>query len=145
MAKIVLLMVVAVIVEAVGVVILTGGLKEIKAPAQYSASQIARVVKDGATNHKVLLGVALEAVFFGCLLYMLATRDVSFIWPLTAMGFIFTTLAAHFILGEKVSALRWAGVMLIAIGASLSSYSEATKSGDAPPAPAASSTPLGPQ
>jgi hypothetical protein len=35
--------------------------------------------------------------------------------------------------------------MLIAIGASLSSYSEATKSGDAPPAPAASSTPLGPQ
>ena len=58
---------------------------------------------------------------------MMSTRDVSFVWPLTSLGFIFTTLAAHFLLHEKVSATRWIGVLLIAIGAGLTGYSEAAK------------------
>jgi drug/metabolite transporter (DMT)-like permease len=54
------------------------------------------------------------------------------VWPLTSLGFIFTTLAAQFILHEKVTATRWAGVLLIAIGAGLTGYSEAVKELTAP-------------
>ena len=104
MTKILLILIVAAVIESIGIAILSGGLKEINArDGNLPPAQIARVIKDGACNGKILLGIALEAVFFGALLYMLSIRDVSFIWPLTSLGFIVTTLAAQFLLHEQVS------------------------------------------
>jgi drug/metabolite transporter (DMT)-like permease len=60
---------------------------------------------------------------------------VSLIWPLTALGFVLTALAAKFILREEVSWLRWSGVILIVIGATLVSYSEKTKTRPLPLTP----------
>jgi drug/metabolite transporter (DMT)-like permease len=147
MAKFFLILIVASIVEAVGIAFLSGGLKEVNArDRNLPPGQIVRVIRDGACNGKILLGIALEAAFFGALLYLLSKYDVSFVWPLTSLGFIVTTLAAQFLLHEKVGPMRWAGVLLIALGASLTSYSEAAKKPDAPPpAAAADSTPLRPQ
>ena len=79
------------------------------------------------TNGRTLGGVFLEALFFGALCYMLSQKDVSLVWPLTSLGFIVTTVSAKFILRERVSAMRWGGVLLIAIGAALTSYSEHLK------------------
>jgi drug/metabolite transporter (DMT)-like permease len=146
MAKILLILIVAAIVESIGIAILSSGLKEINArDGNLPTSQIIRVLKDGACNGKVLLGTALEALFYGALLYMLSVRDVSFVWPLTSLGFIVTTLAAQFILREHVGPGRWAGVLLIAVGALLISYSEEAKKTDAPPPVASASAPLRPQ
>lgn len=147
MAKILLILIVASIIESIGIAFLGGGLKEIHSAKEISVKQVASVIVQGATNGKILLGIALEAIFFGALLYMLSVRDVSLIWPLTSMGFIVSTLAAQFILHEKVSGLRWAGVLLIAVGALLTSYSDTTKDTQAPAAPATASgsTPLRPQ
>jgi drug/metabolite transporter (DMT)-like permease len=144
MAKILLILIVASIVESIGIAFLSGGLKEIHGATEISASEIVRVIKDGACNRKVILGIALEAAFFGALLYMLSVRDVSFVWPLTSLGFIVTALAARFLLHEKVSPVRWAGVLFIALGAALISSSEATKKIDAPPSAATDSTSLRP-
>jgi uncharacterized membrane protein len=145
MTKIIVVLIVAAVIESVGVAFLGGGLKEINGAREISASEIARVVKSGATNGKILAGIGLEAVFFGCLLYMMSVRDVSFIWPLTSLGFIFTTLAAEFILHEPVTASRWAGVLLITLGAGLTGYSEAAKGHSPPAAPTTQSASLGPQ
>src|SRR5580698_6469467 len=123
MARLILILVIAAIVESIGVALLSWGLKDVQGVREITVSEIARVVKSGATNVKILSGVALEAAFFGALLYMLSTRAVSFVWPLTSLGFIFTTLAAQFILHEKVTATRWTGVLMIAIGAGLTGYS----------------------
>ena len=133
MAKILVILLIAAFIESVGVAFLSGGLKQVRGAREISVTEIARVVKDGCTNGKIVLGVALEAVFFGFLLWLLARNDVSFIWPLTSLGFIVTTLAAKFILDEKVSGTRWAGVMLIALGAFLTSYSESVKTNNNPP------------
>jgi uncharacterized membrane protein len=143
MAKIILILVVAAIIESIGVILLTRGLKDVQGWREHTVSEIVRVAKTGVTNGKILAGVALEAVFFGALLYMLSLRDVSFIWPLTSLGFIFTTLAAEFLLHEKVAGTRWVGVLLIAIGAFLISYSEEANERAAPPP--AQSAPLRPQ
>jgi drug/metabolite transporter (DMT)-like permease len=143
MAKVILVLVVAAIIESVGVALLSWGLKDVQGVREVSVREIARVARSGVTNVKIIAGVALEAVFFAGLLYLLSIRDVSFVWPLTSLGFIFTTLAAEFILHEKVAATRWAGVVLIALGASLTSYSEAAKGKEAPPP--ADSAPLRPQ
>jgi drug/metabolite transporter (DMT)-like permease len=142
MAKIILILVVAAIIESVGVVYLSGGLKEVQGVREITVSEIMRVARSGVTNGRIIAGVALEAVFFGILLYLLSKRDVSFVWPLTSFGFIVVTLAAHFIQHEKVSALRWGGVLLIAIGASLTSYSEAARERTATPPPPANSAPF---
>jgi drug/metabolite transporter (DMT)-like permease len=134
MAKILVILLIAAIIEATGVVILSRGLKQIRGAREISVSEIARVLRDGCTNGQVLLGTALEAVFYGFLLYMLSRSDVSFIWPLTSLGFIVTTLAAKLILDEQVSGTRWAGVTLIAAGVFLISYSESVKPKQDPPA-----------
>jgi drug/metabolite transporter (DMT)-like permease len=85
------------------------------------------VVKAGATNVSVLLGVFCEAVFFASLLILMAKSDISFLWPLTALSFVFATFAAMWFLHERVSSVRWAGVLFIMIGAALISYSEHAK------------------
>ena len=142
MTKILIVLILALVVEAVGVVFLSKGLKQIGEVQTVSAREISRIIGKGAANPSVLLGVALEAAFFGALLYLLSQRDVSLIWPLTALGFVITALAAKLILKEEVSALRWAGVVLIVLGATLVSYSEKAKSKTSEPAPAAQ-TPTG--
>jgi uncharacterized membrane protein len=127
MTKIFVILIFALCVEAVGVVFLSKGLKQIGEVQSISAREMGRIIVKGATNPSVLLGVALEAVFFGALLYLLSQRDVSLIWPLTALGFLITALAAKFILKEEVATMRWAGIALIVIGAALVSCSEKAK------------------
>ena len=137
MTKVLIVLVLALIVESVGVVFLSKGLKQIGEPAKMNVREITGVVRRGVTNSSVLLGVALEAAFFGALLYLLSHRDVSLIWPLTSLGFVLTALSAKLILHEQVSALRWAGVALIVLGAGLVSYSEKAKEREPAPPPAA--------
>ena len=139
MTKILIVLILALVVEAVGVVFLSKGLKQIGEVQTVSTREIGRVIGKGATNPSVLLGVALEAAFFGALLYLLSQRDVSLIWPLTSLGFVITAIAAKYILKEEVSALRWAGVALIVIGAALVSYSEKAKTKPQESAPAVQS------
>jgi drug/metabolite transporter (DMT)-like permease len=127
MTRLVLILIFALVLEAIGVVFLSAGLKEIGAMQRVNASEIARVVRVGLTNSKILLGVALETAFFVCLMILLSRHDVSLIWSLTALGFVLTALSARFILHEQVSVTRWAGVILIVIGAGLVSWSEKAK------------------
>ena len=141
MPKILIVLILALVVEAIGVVFLSKGLKQIGEVQTVSTREISRIIGKGVTNPSVLLGVALEAAFFGALLYLLSQRDVSLIWPLTALGFVITALAARFILKEEVSALRWAGVVLIVAGATLVSYSEKTKAKPAELVPAQTADP----
>lgn len=136
MTKILVILLLALVVEAVGVVFLSKGLKQIGEVQTVSVREVGRIIAKGATNGSILLGVALEAMFFGALLYLLSQRDVSLIWPLTSLGFVITALAAKFFLKEEVSAARWAGVALIVIGAVLVRYSETAKAKPADLAPA---------
>ena len=133
MTKLLIILILALVVEAVGVVFLSRGLKQIGEVEKVSFGDVARLVRRGIGNPSILLGVALETAFFCALLYLLSQRDVSLIWPLTALGFVLTALAAKFILREEVHWIRWGGIILIVIGAGLVSYSEKMK-GKSPPA-----------
>jgi uncharacterized membrane protein len=64
----------------------------------------------------------------------MSKSDISFLWPLTALSFVFATFAAIWFLHEQVSASRWIGVVLIVVGAGFISYSEHAKEKTAPPA-----------
>jgi len=125
--------------EAAGVVLLKKGMNQIGEVSKIVPSEMIRLVKSGASNPWIVMGVFFEALFFACLLILMSKSDISFLWPLTALSFVMTTFAALVFLNEKVSFVRWAGVVFIMIGAALISYSEHLKS--KPPVSAASKEP----
>src|SRR5216110_683492 len=139
MTKVLMVLLIALVLEAVGVVFLSRGLKQIGEPERVAVAEVLQVLRRGVANPSILLGVALETVFFGALLYLLSQREVSLIWPLTALGFVLTALAAKFILREDIHWTRWVGVALIVMGAALVSFSEKLKG--KPPAPSIRPTP----
>ena len=140
MTKIILILVIAFSFEAFGVILLKRGLDEIgpryteRKAAMPVWKNVLKLIGDWFTNKDVLLGLLFETIFFILLQYLLAQRDVSFVWPLTALGFVMTTLAAKFFLQEQVSTMRWAGVVLIVVGAAFISFSEQSKPKPIPPA-----------
>lgn len=127
MSKYIFILLIALLFEAVGVVFLSKGLKEIGEVSRISVSEVIDIIGRGAKNPSLLIGVLFEAIFFGALLYLLSQRDVSLIWPLTSLGFVITAVAARFFLNEQVSGVRWAGVLLIVLGAGLVTWSEKLK------------------
>ena len=70
-------------------------------------------------NPFVALGMA--ALVLGLLTRMalLSLADLSFVLPLTATGYIFSTLLGKFFLSEQVSLDRWLGTVLIFFGTAL--------------------------
>jgi drug/metabolite transporter (DMT)-like permease len=136
--KFILILLIALVFEAIGVVFLSGGLKQIGEPKTMNATEIASLITRGAGNKNILLGVFFEAIFFGFLLYLLSQKDVSIVWPLTALGFVITSLAAKIFLDEEISSVRWTGIFLIVLGASLVTWSAKTKErkpDEQPPSP----------
>lgn len=127
MWKLLLILMVGLVFEAIGIVMLSRGLKQLEPPANNSASALGRVVWQGATHPQVLGGIFFEALFFFCFLVLMSRADVSFVWPLTSLGFLITTLAARFMLNEEVSLVRWCGVLLIVAGAGFITWSEQQK------------------
>jgi uncharacterized membrane protein len=127
MLKILLILFIGLVFESTGIVFLKKGMAAVGEVKMTSAAEIFRVVKAGVTSPQIIAGVFFEALFFVCLLIMMAKSDISFIWPLTGLSFVFSTFAAIWFLHETVSPVRWIGVMLVVIGAVVIGYSEQTK------------------
>jgi len=127
MTKLIIIMLIALSLEAVGVVFLSKGLKEIGEVKRVSISEVARLIGRGATNRFILVGMVFETLFFAGMVTLMAQADISFVWPLSALGLVLTTFAAKLFLHEQVSSTRWTGVMLMMVGAALITYSEKVK------------------
>lgn len=127
MVKLLLILLIGLVFESTGVVLLKKGMSQIGGVKKVTAGEVVRVVKAGGVNRCILSGVFFEALFFACLLVLMSKSDISFLWPLTGLSFVFATFAAMWFLGERVSTLRWAGVALIVVGAALISYSQHMK------------------
>lgn len=132
MARLITILFIALCFETTGVIMLGKGLKHLEGPKNYSPAEILKLVGRGFMSRDIVLGVAFEAVFFVGLLMLMSNADVSFVWPLTSLTFVFSTVAARFYLHERVDGLRWAGVMLIVCGAGLITYTEKRKERAAP-------------
>lgn len=67
-------------------------------------------------NPNVIAGVgayAFSSIFW---LVLLSRVDLSYAYPALSLGYVLITLVSAFILGEQVSAIRWAGVFVICVG-----------------------------
>src|ERR1700722_10274907 len=123
MLKLLVILLVGLARASPGVVLLKKGITQIGAMHGVTAAEVFRVVKAGVVSPQILLGVFFEFLFFLCLIILMSKSDISFLWPLTALSFVFATVAAMIFLGETVSFVRWIGVILIVLGAAFISYS----------------------
>lgn len=140
MIKLIVILLIGLTFESTGIVFLKKGMNQIGQAQTDSVGAIARFIKAAGTNYFIWLGMFFQALFFGCLLILMSKSEISFLWPLTALSFVFATFAAMIFLGETVSAVRWIGVVLIVIGAGFISYSEHAKEKTAPPVASSSTT-----
>jgi len=67
-------------------------------------------------NPIVLTGVAMLILAMLVRMAVLGIADLSYVLPLTAVGYIFAALLGRFFLHEDVSAGRWLGTVLIFLG-----------------------------
>ncbi len=140
MTKLLTILLIALVFEAIGVVLLSRGLREIGEVQRPAFTEVAKLVGRGVTNRHIVLGVFFEALFFVGLLMLMRKADVSFVWPLTSLSFVVTTIAARLYLHEQISTARWLGVALIMLGAGLITWTEKSRPAvppGEPPAPLA--------
>ncbi len=70
-------------------------------------------------NPFVAAGVVMLIVAMLIRMAVLGLADLSFVLPLTAIGYVFAALLGRFILHEQVSPERWLGTALIFIGVAI--------------------------
>jgi drug/metabolite transporter (DMT)-like permease len=119
MLKTLLVVIVAVTLGGAGHVLLSKGMKSLGDLTEAPAGRLWDMIVRALSSEWVLLGVALQAVFFFAYLALLSRTEVSQLLPLTALDYIVVALLAQWMLGEVVTPVRWAGIGLIAAGVAL--------------------------
>lgn len=67
----------------------------------------------------VALGVALLILWMGSRMALLSWADLSYVLPVTSVGYVLVALAGRVLLHEQITPQRWAGIALIMTGVAL--------------------------
>jgi drug/metabolite transporter (DMT)-like permease len=119
MLKTLIVMLIAITAGAVGDIFLTQGMKSSGDISSMSFRQIIATTLGALTNWRLILGTALQAVYFGLWLAVLSWEDLSVALPLQALSYLVVAFLAQWYLGEQVTGMRWAGICLICVGVAL--------------------------
>lgn len=80
----------------------------------------------------VALGVALLVVWQLSRMALLSWADLSYVLPVTSVGYVVVALIGKLLLNETISGRRWAGIVLIMAGVALVSRSAPSTVAGAP-------------
>jgi drug/metabolite transporter (DMT)-like permease len=67
----------------------------------------------------VALGVALLILWLMSRMTLLSWADLSYVLPVTSVGYVLVALVGRFLLNEQITVRRWAGIALIMSGVAL--------------------------
>ncbi len=99
-----------------GEICATHAMKRIGEVRNFAPRAVLAVLRRAFRLGWMWLGILLMAVSFYSFLALLSWAPVSFVIPATALSYAVGTLGARFLLGERVSGTRWAGVLLVCLG-----------------------------
>jgi len=117
--RIIALLAVAIVSQAVGNVLLSQGMKLIAGESQLTLSTGVSIFWQAAQSPSILLGVGFYVIFFVLFAAALSRADLSFVLPAISSEVVLNVAFADYFLNETVSAIRWTGVLLISIGVGL--------------------------
>ncbi len=64
----------------------------------------------------VMIGIALLILWLLSRMALLSWADLSYVLPVTSLGYVITALMGRFFLGEQITWQRWSGTLLIVAG-----------------------------
>jgi drug/metabolite transporter (DMT)-like permease len=99
-----------------GDVLLGKGMKRIGATASWRPADVFHFFSHAFTTGTIWIGMASLLIFFVAYILVLSWADYSYVQPTSAMSYGVITLLAYFVLHEKITPTRWAGVLLICFG-----------------------------
>ena len=67
----------------------------------------------------VALGVTLLILWLLSRMALLSWADLSYVLPVTSLGYVANVAMGHYFLNERITAQRWAGTLLIVAGTAL--------------------------
>lgn len=67
----------------------------------------------------IWIGVGLMTIGFFALLGILSIENVSFVVPVTALSYVAGGVGGMLFLGERLTASRWIGILLVCLGVTL--------------------------
>ena len=94
-------------------------MKEIGEVHDFRPAAIIKVLGRALRAKWMWIGIGLMTLGFFSLLAILSLENVSFVVPVTALGYVAGALGGRFFLGERVNWRRWAGVFLVCVGVTL--------------------------
>lgn len=109
---------------SVGDVFVTKGMKQVGEIATLNARELLRIAGRTLANKWFLVGVFFMAVSFFSFLAVLSWANLSLVLPATSISFVLTTIGAKVFLQEKISPMRWAGILLVCAGVTMISVPE---------------------
>jgi drug/metabolite transporter (DMT)-like permease len=110
---------IVIVANAVGNLLLAYGMRRVGSIASYSPVELIRAGLQAMTEGWVLAGVLLLLVFFVAHALVLSWADLSYVLLVTAVGYVLVAVLSREFLGETISALRWAGTVVITAGVML--------------------------
>lgn len=102
-----------------GEIAITHGMKSTGEPARLRPRAVLQFLGRAVRNGWFWAGVPLMALSFYALLLLLSWEPITLVIPASALSYVVGTFGAKYVLGEDVSAARWAGVVLVCIGVAL--------------------------
>jgi uncharacterized membrane protein len=120
---------IVVLSNAVGNLFLTIGMKQQAASLGSPFSYILAIFQP-----LVALGIALLIVWMLSRMALLSWADLSFVLPVTALGYVLSAILGRVFLDEQISARRWAGIFLIVAGVALVGWKSSTPPAEPPKA-----------
>lgn len=99
-----------------GEMFVSRAMKRIGEVHDFRPRSLLRVLGRAFSSGSMWTGIALMTISFFALLALLSWRNVSFVVPATALNYAIGALGGHYLLGERVSTMRWLGVALVCLG-----------------------------
>jgi len=113
--RIAFLLIAAILLQGAGNLCLSQGMKDL---AALQALELASVI-----SPLNVAGLLLLVGFFAIFTTVLARADLSVVVPIVSFEIVINVALAHLIIHEHVSALRWAGTLVITCGVALVAFS----------------------
>jgi uncharacterized membrane protein len=117
---------IVIVANALGNVALRHGMQQVGSIATYDPLRLVLSSFRALANPFVAAGVALLVIFFVAHMIVLSWADLSYVLPMTSVGYILVTLLGWWLLDETVRPVRWIGTIVITAGVILVGRTPAT-------------------
>lgn len=116
MLRVIIAMTLAAGAAAWGQILVRQGMQQVGSLEQYAPMALLQYFGSALSNPSVIVGTALNALFYVLFLATLSWTDLTVALPLTALEYGIAAVLAVAVLHEVVPSIRWIGIGLIILG-----------------------------